>query len=736
MTEVLGIDLGTTYSCVGIFQDGKVAIIPNELGNNTTPSIVAFNDGKILVGEAAKELAPIHPKNIVYDAKRMLGRTFDDPVLQNDMKRWPFKVVKGPGNRPQIEIVDEGKTKRYFPEEISAEVLKYLAKCAKKTLGHEVKDVVITVPAYFKEAQRYSTKEAAIKAGLNVLAMIPEPTAASIAFGRNVGDEEDHNAFIFDLGGGTFDISIVSISSGVYEVKCIEGDSHLGGQDFDNEIAKYCIEEFNKANHCDASNDVKAINLMKNAAEKAKIVLSSGVKNTDIRIDQFFQGHDLNVKLTAATFNDINKKHFDKLIPIIRRSLSGDEIDKDDITDLLFVGGSSRVPRVRDMLQEEFPPLTPYTAVSPDEAVAYGAAIHGYQLTHDDDDDGCIVLCEVSPYTVGVEVLGQKLEPLVEHNDKIPTSVTKTFETTYDDQEKVNIIVLENESNEHGTKNNLMSQFDVEVPPKKKGEVKIDITFTIGTDYQLKVDAKVKGGKKESKVIQLSDRHAPGEPKRSEIVRKKQNEMDLVFCVDATGSMAKWITATVQRCESIAKSFREKNKDVNIKVGAVFYRDPIDVPGEKHVVYDLTDNVKRLSEQMSKEVADGGGDTPEDWVGCYKLVLNNISWRKDASHVIIHMADAPAHGKEWGLEDKHPDQGPLLPPLIRECARKNIYFTGIMIHDCSRKSFENVRDIYVSEGKGKKVKIVEFKESENLDANDFLEEVAKEILLAIVASKK
>ena len=734
MSEAIGIDLGTTYSCVGIYRDGKVDIFSNEMGNKTTPSIIAYTDkDKVLVGEEAKNQAPQNPQNTVYGVKRMIGRTYKDPILQRDIAQWPFQVIKGPGDRPQIRVQKKGKSQDLFPEQVSAEVLKYLANVAKEQLGHPVKDAVITVPAYFNDAQRSSTKEAGRLAGLNVLRIIPEPTAAAIAFG--ISTSEEHIPLIFDVGGGTFDVTILHIEDGVYEVKSILGDAHLGGEDFDNEMVKFVAKRFNEKNGCDVTTNQRAMILLKQRCEEAKRILSVG-KSTTIQIDNFFNGNDLNETIKRTDFNEINKVHFDKLMPIVREALANSGYDKDDITDLLLVGGSSRIPYVVELLKKEFPNLTPCSSVHPDEAVSIGATIHAYNIIHEDDEDdedGSIILCDAAPHSRGLEVQGQKLEPLIRQNDAIPTSVTKQFTTTYDNQDKVNIIVFEGEHFENTSHpdNHFMGQFLIEdLPRKKKGEVKIDVNFTLDQESLLHVTATVNGSTV-TRVIRTSDEYAPGEPMRKLVEESSTTAVDLLFCLDATGSMGDWLNACVEKCEAILSTAKKDHPGVDFRFGAVFYRDPIDVPTDENVFFDLTNNVGQLRTKMKTQKPYGGGDVPEDWVGCYDIVFHQISWRKNASRAVIHMADAPAHGEEWGMKDKHPDQGKLLPPLIRQLAKEDIFFQGIMVHPCCETSYKKIGEIYRSEGKGTKAKYIKFDKNKNDNASDFLETVAREVLLEI-----
>jgi heat shock protein 5 len=708
------------------------------MGNKITPSMVSFlPDSEPIIGDAAKSQLPTNPNNTVYGAKRMIGRTFKDPKLQRDMAVWPFQVIEEPkSHRPKIRVTDREKTKEFYPEEISAKVLGYLREVAKeKTHDKSIKDAVITVPAYFTDAQRSATKEAGRIAGLNVLRIIPEPTAAAIAFG--ISTDEEHTVLVFDLGGGTFDISILHIDGGVYEVKSILGDDHLGGEDFDNEIVNYIAKNFNDKNGCDITTNQRAMMLIKEQAEIAKKTLSQ-MQSATINIEKVFNGKDINEKITRKKFEELNKKHFDKLIPIVRKAIdNAEDLDKDDITDLLLVGGSSRIPYVVDLLKKEFPSLKPCSTVHPDEAVANGAAIHAYNIIHaddeddDDDEDNEIVLCEAAPMTRGIEVIGEKMAPIIPINTLIPCTKSRSFTTTYDGQEEVNIIIFEGEAKD--TKDcHFMSQFEIHIPDgarKKKGEVTIDVSFELSIENILEVKAFIDGKEMgDGAVIRTSDPYAPGEPIRKKMI-KGTNKVDLLFCIDATGSMGDWLNAAVARSQDIAATARKEHPEVEFRFGAIFYRDPIDVSDDVNTSFDLTKDVSKLKSQMATQKPYGGGDGPEDWVGCYQIALNQISWDSGSSKAIIHIADAPAHGDEWGGHCKHQEQGRLLGPLIRAAAKKGIFFQGINIGKYPKESFDKVCEIYRAEGG--KCKVSDFSSGGGVSAADFLQDVAREVLLSI-----
>ena len=736
----IGIDLGTTNSCVSMYKNGKAEIFVNESGNKTTPSVVSFsNDSEPIIGDAAKLQLPINPENTIYDSKRMIGRTFTDEKTQKDIKNWPFTVIKGPKDRPKIKVTDRGRKKELFPEEISGEVLKYLLKIAReKTANKGLTNAVITVPAYFTDAQRTSTKEAGRIAGLNVLKIITEPVAAAIAFGIDIDKDEERNVLAFDLGGGTFDVSILTISDSVFEVKSIIGDDHLGGQDFDTEIVKYLVSEFKKQTGLDVSGKKRETMLLKLEAEKAKKELSAAKKSV-ISIDNFYSGKDLKISLTRGKFEELNKVHFDKLMPLVRKAIDNCDIDKDDITDILLVGGSSRIPYVKSLIKAEFPSIDACASVNPDEAVAIGASIYAYNQLHADDDDddysdGDIVVCDVCAMTKGIEVKGEKMEPLICLNEPIPKEVTKEFTNTYDNQEAIGIIVFEGED-KNTNKNHFLGQFNIEIPKRKKGEVKISVTFKLTVESLLEVEASIDDGKiTKGKVIRISDKLAPGKPVRSIRVEGKSNEVDILFCIDATGSMGPWLKAAVERAESIAANAKKENPGVAFRFGVVFYRDPVADPRDKNVHFDFTTDINQLKANMATQRAcGGGGDGPEDWVGCYNLALNSISWNPKSCKAIIHITDASAHGTVWGDNEtkiRHDEESPKLDNFIRECARKDIFFQGISITENAMRSFKRVQQLYKEEGKTN-VKIADFKSATGVSAADFLQNIAHDVILAI-----
>jgi L1 cell adhesion molecule like protein len=507
MAPAVGIDLGTTYSCVGIFRDDRIEIIANDQGNRTTPSFVAFTDTERLIGDSAKNQVAMNPINTVFDAKRLIGRKFADAEVQADMKHFPFKVIDK-GGKPVIQVEFKGEVKEFTPEEISSMILTKMRETAESYLGGTVNNAVITVPAYFNDSQRQATKDAGLISGLNVLRIINEPTAAAIAYGLDKkGVVGEKNVLIFDLGGGTFDVSLLTIEEGIFEVKSTAGDTHLGGEDFDKRLVNQVVNEFKRKHKKDLTSNARALRRLRTACERAKRTLSSSAQ-TSIEIDSLFEGIDFYTSITRARFEELCQDLFRSTMEPVERVLRDAKIDKSSVHEIVLVGGSTRIPKIQKLVSDFFNGKEPNRSINPDEAVAYGAAVQAAILSGDTSSKSTneILLLDVAPLSIGIETAGGVMTALIKRNTTIPTKKSETFSTFSDNQPGVLIQVYEGER-ARTKDNNLLGKFELTgIPPAPRGVPQIEVTFDVDANGIINVSAVEKGTGKSNKIVITNDK--------------------------------------------------------------------------------------------------------------------------------------------------------------------------------------------------------------------------------------
>jgi len=579
----IGIDLGTTYSCVAVWQNERVEIIANDQGNRTTPSYVAYTGDERLIGDAAKSQAAANPSNTVFDAKRLIGRKFDDPVVTAERKLWPFKVVDS-GGKPKIEVEWKGERQSFLPEEISAAVLQKMKATAEAYLGESVRDAVVTVPAYFNDSQRQATKDAGAIAGLNVLRIINEPTAAALAYGLDrVGvDKGERNVLIFDCGGGTHDLSVLTLDDGVFEVKSTAGDTHLGGEDFDNALVSYCSEDFKKKTKVDVTGNARALRRLRTACERAKRALSSATQAT-VEVDSMAEGHDYQTTITRAKFESLCEAFFRRTVAPLDNLLRDAKLDKSQIHEIIMVGGSSRIPKVRQLVSEYFNGKKLNDSVNPDEAVAYGAAVQAHILTGGSKKTEELILLDVAPLSLGLETAGGIMTAVIKRNSTIPKKATQTFSTYADNQPGVLIQVYEGER-QFTRDNNLLGKFQLDgIPPMPRGQPQIEVTFDIDANGILNVSAAEKSTGKSQKITITNDK---GRLSREDVDRLVEEAAK--YEAEDKAKFAK--VEAHNQLESYLYNSRNTLNDA-----------PAETPGVSGAKTDVEDGLKWLAEHPEEE---------------------------------------------------------------------------------------------------------------------------------------
>ncbi|CAJ2666205.1 unnamed protein product [Trifolium pratense] len=655
----IGIDLGTTYSCVAVWRNDQLEIIVNDQGNRITPSYVAFTDSQRMIGDPAFNKAAYNPTNTVFDAKRLIGRRFSDPIVQNDMKLWPFKVIGRLDDKPMIVVNYNGEEKQFAAEEISSMVLRKMREIAEAYLGSKVKDVVITVPAYFDNSQRQATRDAGEIAGMNVKQIINEPTAAAIAYGLNMKpfkfNHQYRNVFVFDLGGGTLDVSILTFDTDDIQVKAIGGDTHLGGQDFDNTMVKHFVKEFLRKHKIDISGDPRAVRKLKSACEKAKRILSSNT-NTTIDIEYLHKDINFHSTISRAKFEELNECHFDKCMEIVEKCFADSRMEKSSIHDVVLVGGSTRIVKVQQLLSDFFEGKHLCKRINADEAVAHGAAVHASILSGEISEKvQDLLIRDVIPLSLGLATDGGFMEVIIPRNTKIPTNMDHLFTTPFNNQ--TNILIHVYEGVRQTTRdNNLLGKFVLEIPPAPVGRPQIKVSFQIDDDGILHVSAleKLSGVNMKVKIISDNGRLSKEEIERmiKEAEKCKDDEKRYQKKVDARNALETYASnmRKVINDKEIGSNLSSKDKkEINKKIDLVLLWLDVNDTAEKHDFEHFRSILSSVFDPIILKMMKEENDAQTGTVVGYPVKNKKSRWISLLANYAFNVVNATATGNIIGL---------------------------------------------------------------------------------------